>query len=165
MKLLMNCKSINNLFFNDFNINPVFILFMIRLLSINLFFVLSVGLSAQSVSDKPLDELEHIANKYQLSDTQKSQVARIIQKRDQDLIDLKSNQNLDEPQRILKRSSIINGFEGSLQLTLNSNQVSLANKKNIEQREMRIAEIEALKKKGLTQAEILKQLDNKLKSH
>jgi len=142
------------------DIHLAFILLMIRLLSIKFLLLLSFGLSAQSDSEQLLDDIDIIAKRYLLSDTQKSQVANLIQKRDLNLTALEANQNLDEPQRSLKRSSIINGFKGSLQLVLNSDQRQLSNQNIIEQRKKRIAVIEALKKKGLTQAEILKQLDN-----
>jgi len=138
---------------------------MIRLLSIILVLVFSSGLVAQSVVHKVSEEVELIANEYQLSDTQKIQVTKLIADRNQNLASVNSNENLDEPQRSLKRSSIIKGFDGSLLLILDDDQKSLAQQKIIEKRKTRIAEIEELKKKGYTQSEILKQLDHKLKSH
>lgn len=138
---------------------------MIRLLSIILVLVFSSGLVAQSVVHKVSEEVELIANEYQLSDTQKIQVTKLIADRNQNLASVNSNENLDEPQRSLKRSSIIKGFDGSLLLILDDDQKSFAQQKIIEKRKTRIAEIEELKKKGYTQSEILKQLDHKLKSH
>lgn len=146
------------------HINPMHILFMDRLLAITIFLVLSFGSFAQSNDQKTSEELAYVAAEYQLSAHQKEQARKLIFKRDEDLKQISTNSNLDEPQRRLKRSSIVKGYEGSLQLILNPDQRTIAHQKRIEKRKQRMAMIEELKKKGYTRSEILKQLDNK-KSH
>jgi len=122
---------------------------------------MTVTLGAQATLLSASDELDNITSEYLLSKAQQAQVEQLISKRDLDLRTLASDRLLDEPQQAIKRSSIVDGFKGSLDLLLNDDQRAIAQKETIKDRRDRIATIERLKKKGYAQSEILKQLDNK----
>jgi len=122
---------------------------------------MTVTLGAQATLLSASDELDNITSEYLLSKAQQTQVEQLISKRDLDLRTLASDRLLDEPQQAIKRSSIVDGFKGSLDLLLNDDQRAIAQKETIKDRRDRIATIERLKKKGYAQSEILKQLDNK----
>ncbi len=134
---------------------------MIRLLAISFFFILTGSLVAQSATTHESAELKTIASKFQLTQVQKAQAEQLIIKRNIELSGVDSNQELDELQKQIKRSSITRGFDGSINLLLNDDQKLITQLETIENRKKRIAAIELLKKKGYTQAEILKQLDHK----
>jgi len=122
---------------------------------------MTVTLGAQATLLSASDELDNITSEFLLSKAQQTQVEQLISKRDLDLRTLASDRLLDEPQQAIKRSSIVDGFKGSLDLLLNDDQRAIAQKETIKDRRDRIATIERLKKKGYAQSEILKQLDNK----
>lgn len=122
---------------------------------------MTFGLMGQSSPATASEELNKITSDYLLSKAQQAQVRQLIKKRDLDLRSLSSDPLLDEPQRAIKRSSISKGFEGSIELLLNKDQRTIAYTKTIKNRKERIAAIEELKKKGYTESEILKKLDNK----
>jgi len=135
--------------------------YMIRALAIYFFLLSPLGLVAQSLHIEDAEALIKMTTKYELSEAQKTQVKQLLIKRRLELNAVAINPDLDEPQRAIKRSSIDIGFEGSIDLMLNDEQRLNLQSNTIKNRKERIAIIERLKKKGYTQTEILKQLDNK----